>query len=275
VRVRAERYLKELGVSDPQAFGARLRKGEPSLDDIRKDSPGLASDYATALIRFVNQTVIAPSRAEKPAFAAHPVGSLFTSLLGYSFGFKKNVLDRAGRMGVDAFREKDPALLIPAAMLPIMGVFQYYNDTHLRPYLYGSNYDFSTETPTETALRVADRAGFTGPLSPVLNAFRGIKYRRSLAETAAGPVLGTALSSAEKIATPFVGNNSPDTNTAERNAAAALYDAVVEPVMDATAAKYLRGVPRSAVILGTGNKRGGLLPGDKDAFVDEIGGPKE
>ncbi|MEO8722008.1 MAG: hypothetical protein ABI395_00575, partial [Sphingobium sp.] len=275
VKVRAERYLKELGIADPTSFGAMLRKGEPDLEAVRRDAPGLASDYTTALIRFVNQTVIAPSRAEKPALAAHPVGSLFTSLLGYSFGFKKNVLDRAGRMGVDAFRDKDPALLLPAAMLPIMGVFQYYNDTHLRPYLYGSNYDFSTETPTETAIRVADRAGFTGPLSPILNAFKGIKYRRSLAESMSGPVIGTAVSSAEKIATPFIGNNSPDTNTAERNAAAALYEAVVEPVIDATAAKYLKGIPRTATIMGTGNKRGGALPGDKDAFTDFVGGPEE
>lgn len=275
VRVRAERYLKELGVKDTQGFSEMLRKGEPSLDDVRRDAPGLASDYATALIRFVNQTVIAPSRAEKPAIAAHPVGSLFTSLLGYNYGFKKNVLDRAGRMAVDAVKDRDPHLLLPAAALPIMAVFQYFNDTYLRTALYGSNYDFSTETPTETALRVADRAGFTGPLSPVINAFKGIKYRRSLAETAAGTVIGSGLNSASKIIEPFVGNNSPDTNTAERNSAAALYDAVVEPVIDATASKYLKGIPRTAVVMGTGNKRGGILPGDKDAFTDAVGGPKE
>ncbi|AYJ85783.1 hypothetical protein D3Y57_07090 [Sphingomonas paeninsulae] len=261
VRVRGARYLAELGVKDPDAFGAALRKGEPSLEDVRKDSPGLAADYTTALIRFVNQTVIAPNRAEKPALASHPVGSLFTSLLGYSFGFKKNVLDRAGRMAVDGFKEKDAHLLIPAMMLPIMGAFQYLNDSYIRPYLFGSNYDFSTETPTEAALRTADRAGFTGPMSPIINAFKGIKYRRSLAESLSGPALGTMASSAQKILTPFIGNNSPDTNSAERNAAAALYEAVIEPLADASAAKYLRGVPRTAGIMATGNKRGTVTQG--------------
>lgn len=275
VKTRAARYLAELGVSDPEAFATRLRQGEPSIDDVRRDAPGLASDYTTALIRFVNQTVMAPSRAEKPAWSAHPVGSLFSSLLGYNFAFKKNVLDRVGRMAVDAVKEKDPALLLPAAMLPVMGVFQYLNDTYLRPELFGTNYDFSTETPTEAALRVADRAGFTGELSPILNAFKGLKYRRGLLESLSGPVLGSVADASEKILTPVLGQNSPNTNTAERNAAAAFYDAVVEPAVDATAAKYLRGVPRTAVIVGTGNKRGGALPGDRDAFTDEFGGPQQ
>lgn len=156
-----------------------------------------------------------------------------------------------------------------------MGAFQYYNDTYLRPALFGSNYDFSTETPTETSLRVADRAGFLGPMSPIVNAFKGIKYQRDLAESMSGPVIGSALNAAQKIATPLVGNNSPETNTAERNAAAALYDTVLEPAIDATGAKYLKGVARSGVVLGTGNRRGGVLPGDKDAFTDAVGGLEE
>jgi hypothetical protein len=275
VRARASRYLAELGIKDPTAFATRLRQGEPSLDDVAKDAPGLAADYTTALIRFANQTIMMPSRAEKPRWSAHPVGSLFYSLLSYSYGFKKNVLDRAGRMAIDGFKEKDAHLLYPAAMLPIMGAFQYLNDTHLRPALFGSNYDFDKETPTETSLRILDRGGFLGPMSPIVNAFRGFKYDRSLAESASGPVVGSALDAVERIATPAMGRNSANTNTAERNAAAAVYDAVIDPAVDAMGAKYLKGAARTATIIGTGNREGGVLPADKDAFIDEFGGEKE
>ncbi len=275
VRSRAARYLTELGVSDPAKFAENLRSGKPALDDVRRDKAGYSSDYATAVIRFVNQTIMTPSRAVKPAYASHPVGSLFYSLMGYSYGFKKNVLDRAGRMAADAWKDKDPALLMPAMMLPVLAAAHYATDTFLRPYIYGSNYDFSEETPSETLLRVADRAGFTGPMSPIINAFRQIRYQRDLPTSLAGPIVGDIGWKLQKMAEPFLSSNSENNNTAERNAAAALYDAVIEPAADALGAKYLRGAARTAAILSTGNKEGGVLPGDKSAFVDAVGGPEE
>lgn len=274
-RARSERYLAELGVKDAKGFAEQLRQGMPDLEAVRGGTKGHAADYGTALLRFVNQTVIQPSRAEKPLYASHPVGSMFYSLLGYSYGFKKQVLDRTGRMAIDAIRTRDPHLLIPAAMLPIMGAFQYFNDTYLRPTIFGSNYDFANETATDAALRVADKAGFTGALSPVLNAFKGVKYQRGLAESLAGPVVGSGLDAAGKIAKATVFDN-PNTNTDERNAAAALYDLAIEPGMDATVARYVKNpLARTVGIMATGNKRGGVVPGDKDAFVDAVAGPKE
>lgn len=274
VRKRSELYLRELGVKDVEAFGARLRGEGFSRDQVLADD-GMAGDYGTALLRLVNQTVISPSRAEKPTWAAHPVGSLVFSLMGYSYGFKKNVLDRVGRLAVQGVKDGDPRLLVPAFSMSLMAAFQGLNDTYLRPALFGSSYNFDDETPTEMLVRVADRAGFTGGASPLVNAVKAVRYDRSLSESLSGPVLGTLLNSTQKIfVEPFTDRNSPNTNTAERNAAAAFYDVVVDPLVDGFAAARLKGMVRTAAVLGTGNRKGGIVPGDKDAFVDTMGGEK-
>jgi hypothetical protein len=86
------------------------------------------------------------------------VGGLFFSLQSYSAGFKRNVLDRVGRLGVKAVKERDPAYLIPAAGLTALLGFTYAQE-ELRRNIYGSNYDFEHETPLQFGLRIADRAG--------------------------------------------------------------------------------------------------------------------
>lgn len=275
IRSRAELYLRELGVQDPKAFGEAIRAGTPSRADVLADK-GVAAEYGTAVYRAVQQTILMPGRAEKPTWSAHPVGSLLFSLMSYSYGFKKNVLDRVGTLAVQGVKSRDPALLVPAFSLSIMAAFQALNDTYLRPSLFGSSYDFAKESPTEAMMRIADRSGFLGAASPLVNAIKAVKYDRSLAESLSGPVIGSVLNAAQKgIVEPLSERNSPNTNTAERNAAAAFYDAVVDPAVDGIAAARLKGIARSAAILGTGNKGGGLAPGDKSAFVDAVGGEKE
>lgn len=274
VRSRADFYLRELGVSDTDAFGRAVRDGAMKPEDMMS-AKGVAAEYRTAVVRFTNQTVMMPTRAQKPTWAAHPVGSLAFSLLSYSYGFKKNVLERVGRLTLKGVKEVDPTMLQPALGMTVLAGFAALNDTFLRPALFGSSYDFENETPTDFALRVADRSGALGGLSPVVNAFRGLKYDRSLAEAASGVAVGRALQAVERVGNAAVGRNSPNTQTAERNAAAAIYDTIVEPALDATAAGRLKGVARSAAIFSTGNRRGGVLPGDKDAFTDAVGGTEE
>ncbi|HEX8418960.1 MAG TPA: hypothetical protein VF638_02995, partial [Sphingomonas sp.] len=272
IRNRAALYLKELGIKDVDAFGKQLREGTPSRDDVLGDK-GFAADYGTAVYRAVQQTILMPNRAEKPTWSAHPVGSLAFSLMSYSYGFKKNVLDRSARLGVRAFKDKDAALLIPAFSLSIMAAFQGVNDTYLRPALFGSSYDFDKESPTEAMMRIADRAGFLGATSPIFNAIKAVKYDRSLAESLSGPVIGSVLNAAQKgIVEPLSERNSENTTTSERNAAAAFYDAVIDPAVDGIAAARLKGIARSVAIIGSGNKDGGVLPGDKSAFIDTVGG---
>lgn len=275
-RTRAKFYLKELGISDVDGFAKGLKNAEVTMQNVLEDKGGIASDYGTAMNRFVNQTIMVPSRAEKPTWAAHPVGSLMFSLMSYSYGFKKNVLDRGGRLAIEGVKQKDPAMMLPAASLLIMIAFQGLNDTYLRPLLFGSNYDFEKETPMEMFLRVIDRSGVTGALSPFVNAIKAVKYDRSILESLSGPVVGSIANAVQKVAIePFTDRNSKNTNTAERNAATAFYDTVLEPMADGFAAARLKGVVKSAAILSTGNREGGVLPADKDLVVDTLAGEKE
>lgn len=274
VKQRAGQYLRELGVSEPERLASKLRDGGFELDDVSRETSALAKEYATALIRFTNQTVMRPTRAEKPVWASHPVGSMFFSLMSYSYGFKKNVLDRTGRLALKGIQERDLSLLQPALGLAILTGWQYVNDTYIRTSIFGGGPD-EDESAVQAGLRAADRAGLTGALSPILNAFTGIRYQRSLGDSLLGPVIGRPADALTKIGALGV-NNSEKTNTAERAAAGAVYDNLVEPAVDGLAAARLLGVARSGVVLGTGTRDDkGVLPADREMFITAVAGPKK
>jgi hypothetical protein len=265
-RQRATLYLKELGIKDPQAFGEWLRKGPPSSAELAADR-GHAADYATAVVRFADQTILMPSRAMKPAWANHPVGSLFFALQSYNAAFTQNVLKRTGRLAIQGVKSKDPALLIPASGLVVlvaMNALQLY----LRTNLFGGKQPDDAEA---FALQAMDRAGLTGMASPIFNAFLGLKYHRSVSQSLQGAVVGRVAQGIDAAGGLAIGN-SKKTNTAERNAAGLLYDLGIDPAINAFGAKYLRGAAGTATILGTGNREGGALPGDRDAFIDAVAG---
>lgn len=273
-RTRAAHYLRELGVADPDQFGATLRRGAPSRDELLADQ-GFAADYGTALMRYVSQSILMPGRAEKPTWASHPVGSLFFALQSYSYGFKKNVLDRVARTAKEGIKSRDPAMLAPASGLLVLAGLTYLNDTYLRPALFGTNVDFAEESGWDTALRVADRAGFLGAASPIVNAFKGIKYRRSLTDSLSGAVVGRIGDGLTAGAGLGIGN-SENTNSAERRAAGALYDLAIEPAADFLATDLLKGKAGTAAIFATGNRaENGVLPADREWFVSQLAGGKE
>lgn len=272
-RNRAAGYLRELGVSDPEKFATTLRSDKPSAADLAGDS-GHAAEYATALLRFANQTVLMPSRSTKPAWASHPVGSLVFALQSYNYAFKKNVLDRVGRLSVQAFKERDPAKLAAASGLVVLtGVTALVQG--LRGAIYGSPVNSDKETSLHYALETMDRTGLFGAASPIFNAFQGLKYQRSVGQALQGSVLGRTADGLDALG-GLVTNNNENTNSAERKAAAAFYDLAVKPAESAIGAGVLRGALGSAVILGSGVRNDdGLLPADRSAFVDTVGGEKK
>lgn len=274
-RNRAGRYLAELGIADGKTFADWMAKGGATIDAVRADKDPMAQAYGTALMRFVNQTIMSPDRSVKPAYANHPVGSLFYSLMSFSFGFKKNVLDRALRTGRAAVKERDPMLLAPAAGLAILALWTDIVDKQVRGRVRGNMERYEKEDGIDTTLRVLDRSGMTGVLSPLVNAVQGVRYNRDLPTSLAGPIIGDIADKTQKIAIDPIVKNSANTNTTERAQALAVYDALIEPALDATGARYLRGAAATAGILATGNREGGVLPGDRDAFVDAVAGEKK
>jgi hypothetical protein len=271
-RVRAAGYMRELGVSDPEAFGAYVRKGAPSVDDIRTDK-GMAREYATAMLRFANQSVLMPNRAVKPTWASHPLGSLLFALQSYNYAFKKNVIDRVARETKDAVANRDPAKLKAAAGMAVLaGTTALIQG--LRHTIYGTPEGQPQETPLHYALETLDRTGVFGAASPLLNAFEGLRYKRSVGNVLLGSVAGRAVQAADAVGGLYT-QNSPDTNSAERKAAGAVYDMAVRPAEDAIGASVLRGGLGSALILGTGGKGNGIALNDKNAFQTALAGPEE
>jgi hypothetical protein len=273
-RQRADFYLKELGIKDPQGFGAWVRgNGVPDRAAIQHASEGSReAEYAAAVVRFADQTILMPSRAMKPVWANHPVGSLLFALQSYNAAFTQNVLKRVGRLGIEAAKTKDPHLLIPASGLIVLTGMTALQD-YLRTAIFGGK-SKNDDDATQYGLRILDRAGFTGMASPFFNALYGLKYHRSISQSLQGSVLGRVGQAVDATGGLFIGNTD-NTNTAERKAAGLLYDLVIDPAANAFGAKYLRGAAGTAAIMGTGNKKGGVLPGDRDAFIDAVAGPEE
>jgi hypothetical protein len=272
-RARAGRYLSELGAADPEKFAASLRKGAPSIEDLHK--PGFASDYVTALNRYVNQSVLMPTRAERPSWAAHPVGGLFFSLQSYSYGFWKNALQRSVKDAYAGLKEGDVVPALNRAFgLTVLAGTTYLVDTYLRPFIWGSRYDFGDETPSQALMRTADRAGFFGPGSQFVNMVHGFKYQRDPVSSLAGPIVGRIGEGVNAMGRLAV-ENSPNTNTAERNAAGQVYDLMIEPAADFAATRYLNGAARAVGIQATGVRgTNGILPSDREAFVSGVAGEK-
>lgn len=279
---RSAGYLKELGVKNPKAFAAWLREnGGPSPDAVgRADADAMTQQYRTALMRFTNQTIMKPSRAEKPSWASHPVGSLFFSLMSFSYGYKKNVLDRVYRTGKQAIKTKDPALLYPA--FGLAGLFAVHTvlNSIIRPVIFGGGrQEDDDETTLESGIKdlaeAADRAGLTGAASRPLNALWGLRYRQGIIESMMGPVIGRPADLVEKTYTLATDANSDNTNSAERAAAGALYDVMLEPAMEAYAIGRLNKAGAAAAVWGSGNREGGILPSDRDFFIEALAGEKE
>jgi hypothetical protein len=261
---RAEIYLKELGVEDPKAFAAWLRTqgGVPKLGDVMRGKD-MAGVYSTALGRFVDQTIMKPTRAIKPKWASHPAGSLFYSLMSWAYAFRNNAIGRQARLARMAVAEKNMGLLAPLAVgMPALLAMAYVNEQHIRPIIKGKAPP-EDETDAEFALRLAERSGLTSTFSPLINAFRGVRYRRSVGNTMLGPAIGRPLDALD-AALGLGPMNSPNTDTAERKALRKLYQVVVEPAMDAASITFLGRALRTPAVMGTGRKD------DEDAFVEAV-----
>lgn len=274
---RAAEYLRELGVKDPEGFAKWLREGgTPGVEQLTGASAGsMERQYRTALVRFANQTIMKPTRAQKPRWASHPVGSLFFSLMSFSYGFKTNVLDRTARMGKRAVKEGDPSLLYPAFGLAALFAVHTTIQAARQAILGGGREDDKEGIEFLDVLTAMDRAGLFAAASPLINAVFGLKYRRGIVESLIGPTVGRPADLITKALTLGTDANSPNTNTAERAAAGALYDVVLEPALEAYAVTRLKGALAAGVVWGSGNRQGGVAPPDRDWFIDAVAGPKK
>lgn len=80
------------------------------------------------------------------------------------------------------------------------------------------------------------RLGMAGPLDPLVQAFRGLKYQRDLTSLTAGPAAGSILQNIQDIGSYFVRPNAEGNNTQARKAARATYNLTIGPAFTWAAA---------------------------------------
>jgi hypothetical protein len=117
------------------------------------------------------------------------------------------------------------------------------------------------------------RANVYGPADPLIQMATGIRYERDITGLFTGPHLGYFANATQAMMQPLFGRNSPDTNTAEWNAAKGFYQAVGSPLI----AMGLTGMQMGPAV----NAFGGMLTQGftsnvaADKFADLVVGEKD
>ncbi len=234
----AERHLAELGVPKEQAkafakYALSKNDGMPGAGDL--DGP-LGDVYRTAIRRFAQQSIMRPDATLRPGWMAHPIGSIVGQLQSFNYAFFENVLKRNARLAKEAVTGADytmierARLLMPTMMLPML-VGAAYAVGEARDAAFGDPERRKEETGAQKVLKAASRGMPIAPLDPLLNYATAARYQRGATDVFAGPVLGTAGRGMDAVRN-VLANNSPNTNTAERQAAKAVYDIFIEPAVN-------------------------------------------
>jgi hypothetical protein len=269
-------YLRELGVAAGKEtefanYVRGLNQRLPTLPDYGKGTE-MEEAYRTALLRFVDQTTMRPNRATRPAWMSSPLGRVVGAIQSFNHAFHKNVLMRVARnvktaataSDLDAFeRLRMAGGVLPGLMLMTLMQGMIWG---LRDKLF-SDREKTAGARVETAVSAT---GLLGKFDPWIQTFSGVRYGRSVEQASLGPVVGKIA----EAANAFVGvtaNNSEKTNTAERQAARAGYQVVIEPAMQ-VGAGYL--FPQAG---GLSNfiTRAVLTPKGQGPFVDAVAGEQD
>jgi hypothetical protein len=281
----SKKLLAELGVDTAHAekFSKWViaRDGSPHLSDILEGGEN-GRAYHTALGRFIAQTVMHPTGSIRPRYAQHPLGSLLYNLMSFNFAFQKNVLNRVGKMTVEALNPKSglnwherARYLAPLSMLPVIVGVQYalneLRDAALTDTSRPNNNNKDEWSKFMTAL---SRGGLTGAMDPILNGIYSLRYQRDPATTLAGPAFGLPLA-LFKSAADLAGNqNSPNTNTQERKFARDIYNFVIEPALIA-GITGLSPVNGSGLLVGALGIQTAAHPATREAAVKALVGGSE
>ena len=220
------------------------KDGAPTADDLMGVDGNFynnaAALYAQAVERFVNEVVQNPRRFSRPRAAMDPKTRMIYGITGFIYSFHSNVLLPLFKRGIDkrgdneslakyaarsTFGSAKNILGAAPAMAALFG--GHLLVTILREALFNKETWDKKEDEDELAewlmQRAFARTGLTGAWDIPYNLYTGVKYQRDLAGAYAGPHMGWWLGNLEKIIS-LKTRNSPNTNTAERQALEASID---------------------------------------------------
>ncbi len=274
--------LAELGVENPDKFAKWVmeRDGKPHMSDLLEGGD-MGRIYHSALGRFVTQTVMAPTGANRPRYAQHPLGSLFYNLMSFTYAFQKNVLNRVGSMTKDAVNPKSGltagerlAHLAPLAnLVPLLAV--QYGLGEIRDMIFPdpARAGQQPKTTWNKLMTAFSRSGLTGISDPVINSFTSLRYQRDPVIALLGPIYGAIPQALGDVGNLMGERNSPNTNTVERKAARDAYDMVVKPALIAGVTGLAPAGRPLGMALGAAGIFGVAHPAARERAVKAAAGP--
>lgn len=244
----ADKELNELGIAqEDRADLLKWLSSLPSIPgpadlidqngDFYNEAAGL---WARATVRLINTIVQNPLKSDRPIMANHPVMAAMYGIMSFTMAFHRNILVRNVRRiaKAEGMTQKGVLMANAAAGVGVLFAGQFLA-TVIREALF--NQDKWEELDDDDKLlewllvRAFGRTGLTGMFDPLVNLATGIRYDRDLTTATAGPYLGSILQNVQTMMELGGGRNSPNTNTAEWNAARALYQLAITPLLMASA----------------------------------------
>jgi hypothetical protein len=235
----APAMLNELGIADHEAFADWILE-QGAVPNTRElfDQNGrptlIGNDYMVAVRRFVDQTIQNPGREHRPQWSVSPMGRLASGIMSFSYAFYANVIKReVAIMRRSGIATRRTAAVVGGAVALAMA--QTIIST-LREVLF--NADRLEDKEDEEIAKEMMALGLSrtfglGSADPLIQYMTGLKYSRSLAETAVGAGPGLLFGAIDQAANLLTEKNSVNTDTAEYRAAQAGYRAFVTPVVNA------------------------------------------
>ena len=268
-------YLQELGVpkgkeAEFSQYVRDLRGKRPNLPEYGTGTE-MEEIYRTAILRFVDQTVMRPNRATRAGWQNHPIGRVVGAIQSFNQAFHKNVLTRAARNAktavtaeeLDAFeRLRMAGGMLPGLVLMSISMGMIWG---IRDALFSDR----KKTPGAKIETALSATGLTGKFDPLIQMYSGVRYGRGVAQSGLGPVVGNLAEASQSLAT-YILNNSDKTNNAERKLIQSLYSNVAEPALQAGAG-YIFLKPG---ILAFG-MRALAIPAGRNASADALAGEKK
>jgi hypothetical protein len=255
LKASARMSLDELGIT--QDLVPKVRKllsennGTPSLTSLMANTPE-ANAYRNAIIRFVNETIMNPTAADRPAWANSSTGGLVYGIASFSAAFTRNALFRSakqfgGAASGFARGELTAADVYQRAIGPgiglSLGLYAQAMIGDVRDQLYNPQ-QAAERTDEQQALLRLSRSGGLGNLDKFLNAAYGIKYERDSINILNGPWVSKVFRTIDNaLKLQEDAGNSPNTISAEHKVTKDLYELTVAPLAVGAIALAAQGAP--------------------------------
>jgi hypothetical protein len=256
----AANLMRELGIRDPDVFARELVDMRDALPSDEWMNGPMGWDYNTALFRLAKMTIQKPSAADLAPLSRNPLASYATySITSYIQGayrhlFKRNAkivtrLAKGGELGL-ALRAGGGALAGAALLYNLNLLASIVREMVFNPERQ-EEWEEDEEWVKNNLALAATRTFSFGALDPFINAWTGLRYNRDISYLGAGAYAGADAQNVGKMVKAFSDQNSPNTNTAERNAIEGLYGFAIAPAL-AAALSSAPGGPLASAAAGVG-----------------------